>query len=249
MPRIYICHRQQDAGEYAQRLYTRLVQTFDRQRVFLAHEALALGEDYAASIEHAITGYDVVLVVIGRAWTAPFNGQQGDSEDDMVRLEVAAALRRGVPVVPVLVEDAALPDAEALPPELTGLAGQRAVSIRAEHFDQDADLAIVALARSVDETRRRATALPLWQDLALEGAAVNAGGMVLFLFFPEAALLLIGLVVVSAVLFPWLWLWRNHLPLTAREIAVALGIWLGAGVVAGVVVFAAGMVISTLGGR
>ena len=63
-------------------------------------------------------------MVIGNSW-ASCTGQDGrrrlDDPKDWVRLEVAAALRRNVLVVPVLVDGARLPDPTSLPEELRPL--------------------------------------------------------------------------------------------------------------------------------
>ena len=57
-------------------------------------------------IESALNACDAVLVVIGKNWascTGKDGGRRLEDPKDWVRLEVAAALRRDVLVVPVLV--------------------------------------------------------------------------------------------------------------------------------------------------
>ena len=59
-----------------------------------------------------------MLVVIGPRWltAADPNGRRRlDDPDDLTRLEVAAALRRGIRVVPVLVGGAAMPSGAICP--------------------------------------------------------------------------------------------------------------------------------------
>jgi hypothetical protein len=64
-----------------------------------------------------------------------------------MRLEIAAGLERGIPVVPVLVDDASKPRADQLPPELAALASRQAVRISHASFDVDSDRLIASLTK------------------------------------------------------------------------------------------------------
>src|SRR4029077_12141161 len=59
------------------------------------------------------------------------------SKDDFVRHEIAAALKRHVTVIPVLVGGARMPAAAEPPPELAELSFRNAIEIRDERFDRD----------------------------------------------------------------------------------------------------------------
>jgi len=100
--------------------------------VFRDIDTIRRGEDFAQAIESALDACDVVLVVIGNSW-ATGTGQDGrrrlDDPKDWVRLEVAAALRRNVLVIPVLVDGARLPDPASLPEELRPLCRRHACEL------------------------------------------------------------------------------------------------------------------------
>ena len=69
----------------------------------------APGFDFTERVEQAIATSDAVLVVIGPSWldSATADGRRRiDQPDDFVRHEVGSALASGMPVVPVLVDDA-----------------------------------------------------------------------------------------------------------------------------------------------
>ena len=53
-----------------------------------------------------------------------------EDPDDFVRMEIESALEREVPVVPVLVQGAAMPSDKQLPPQLHSLVYHNAISIR-----------------------------------------------------------------------------------------------------------------------
>jgi hypothetical protein len=63
----------------------------------------------------------VLLAVIGKGWvdaTDTSGRRRLDDPHDFVRLETSAALKRDIPVVPVLVHGAQMPRADGLPPDL-----------------------------------------------------------------------------------------------------------------------------------
>jgi hypothetical protein len=64
---------------------------------------------------------------------------------DIVRLEIEAALARGVLVIPILAEGALMPDREDLPESLAMLARRNALPIRHESFRYDAGRLVTAI--------------------------------------------------------------------------------------------------------
>jgi hypothetical protein len=83
----------------------------------------------------------ILLAIIGPQWLTATDAQgrpRLDNPDDLVRLEIEAALRHDVWVIPIVVEGAALPRQQDLPDILGKLADLHAVTIRHERFRQDA---------------------------------------------------------------------------------------------------------------
>ncbi len=102
--------------------------------------AMSSGADFMTGIDAALDSCDAVLAVIGPRWmtvAAPDGSPRLDEPDDYVRRELATALRRDVPVVPVLVGGATLPLAAELPTELQPLAGRPAVTLRDDSWRED----------------------------------------------------------------------------------------------------------------
>ena len=81
-----------------------------------------------------------------------------DSPGDYPRMEVAAALRRGIRVVPVLVGNAPLPRAEELPADVRGLLDRQVVRLSRERFEADVRQLLDAVAHEMPGSGRRATA-------------------------------------------------------------------------------------------
>ena len=127
-------------------------------RVFRDIDTLEAGVDYAEAIEQWLAKSEVVLVVIGPRWlpaTDPNGRRRLDDPDDLTRLEVAAALRRGIRVVPVLVGGAAMPSGEELPDDLRGLARRQAHEISDRRWDYDLEQ-LTALIRRLGKSARAA---------------------------------------------------------------------------------------------
>ena len=104
-------------------------------------DGLSPGQDFVEAIDARLRQCRVCLAVIGRDWLNARDAEglrRLDQPDDFVRLELTAALARPeVLVIPVLVEGAAMPPADALPPEIRALARRQAVSLRDDTWDAD----------------------------------------------------------------------------------------------------------------
>jgi hypothetical protein len=139
---IFISYRRQDASDTAGRLYDRLADRFGDDQIFMDVDTVELGADFAEVIAQAVGTCQVVLVLIGRQWltaTGVDGRRRLDDPDDFVRLEVEAALERGVSVIPILIHGAVMPRHGELPTSLARLARHNALVLRYDSFRADAD--------------------------------------------------------------------------------------------------------------
>ena len=136
MASIFISYRREDTGGHAGRLCDRLTARFGGDRVFMDIQDIHPGQNFATSIEDTIATCDCVIAVIGPRWVETVQ-KRAQSAEDFVRHEIAAALKRHVTIVPVLVGGARMPAAADLPPELSELSFLNALEIRDERFDRD----------------------------------------------------------------------------------------------------------------
>jgi hypothetical protein len=135
--RIFISYRRADASWPALWLADRLARQFGDDAVFQDVESIRPGDDFAAEIEAGMESCSVLLAVIGPRWLAEENdaGRRLDDPQDWVRLEIESAMRRGILIVPVLVDGARMPSASELPPSMQSLAGRQAVTLSPASFD------------------------------------------------------------------------------------------------------------------
>ncbi len=133
--RVFISYRRADSIGVAGRMRDRLVHDLTAEDVFFDIDSIPLGVDFRDHIDRSVSECDVVLVVIGRRWidiTDELGRRRLDDPDDFVRLEVEAALRREIPVIPVLVDGASMPTAGELPETITALAFRNGMPVRVD---------------------------------------------------------------------------------------------------------------------
>ena len=139
---IFISYRRQQSSHVAGRLYDQLADLFGPDRIFIDIDAIKPGENFAEVIDHAIATTTVLLAIISPHWLTATN-EEGyrrlDDLNDIVRLEIEAALTRNVLVVPILVEGAVMPGRRDLPESLASLALCNAFVLRHESFRHDVE--------------------------------------------------------------------------------------------------------------
>ena len=175
MSGIYLSYRRMESAAYAGRLVDHLSRHFGQNSVFRDIDSIAGGQDFPHAIESALNACDAVLVVIGNNWatdTAQNGRRRLDDPKDWVRLEVAAALRRNVLVVPVLVDGARLPDPASLPEELGSLCRRHACELSDLRWSYDVGELVKDLEKVVRPPKR--FKLPRIKDKELRWFAGSA---------------------------------------------------------------------------
>lgn len=164
--KVFISYRRWDSIDVVGRIDDHLVAVFGRRNVFKDVDSVRLGVDFREEITKAVGRCDVLLAVIGPKWageadddsstrtislTGPApppeaGGRRIDETGDYVRLEIEAALRRGIPVIPILVGTTPMPSAEQLPESLEELAYRSGTRVRPDpDFRGDVDRVVRAI--------------------------------------------------------------------------------------------------------
>jgi hypothetical protein len=132
MPTIFISYRRRDTGGHVGRLREDLQERYGEDAVFTDFHSIPAGARYREKIEEALDVSDIVLVVIGEDWLT----KKPTVGDDVLREEVVSALSRdGLVVIPVLVEDAELPEAADLSDDLLALREFNACRLGNKNWD------------------------------------------------------------------------------------------------------------------
>jgi len=145
---IFISYRRDDATGASGRIYDWMRIAFGRERVFRDVASIGPGK-WRDKIDRALAASGDCLPVIGRRWFDENNARRLFNHDDMVRHEIRTALsRRGMTLIPTLVEGAALPNKNLLPPELAGLLEWNAYPLSETGWEDDTRRLLDAVAEA-----------------------------------------------------------------------------------------------------
>jgi glycerophosphoryl diester phosphodiesterase len=152
--RVFMSYRRDDTDFPAAWLYERLTSHLGREQVFKDVDSIELGDDFVAMITSAVGSCDVLLALIGDRWLEMTNdtGQRRlDDPHDFVRLELEAALKRKVRVIPILLGSASMPTADQLPASLSKLTRRQALQLTTARFEADIGRLLRVLDRTLAE--------------------------------------------------------------------------------------------------
>jgi hypothetical protein len=145
---IFISYRREECGWLAGRLYDRLTARFGREQIFMDVGGIAPGEDFVKVIEKGVSECEILIAVIGTRWLDIRDEQDRprlDNPEDFVRMEISAALKRDITVMPVLVDGVLIPKPIDLSDDLKPLVRRNALQISATGFDHDCGRLITAI--------------------------------------------------------------------------------------------------------
>jgi hypothetical protein len=129
--KLFISYRRQDSSANALGISQYLEHEFGRKNVFIDVDMRA-GAKFPTVLEQRLAECKVMLALIGPEWLN-LRDEHGrrrlDIPDDWVRLEIAHALKRNIPVIPIRVNGAPLPLRDELPDDIRGLLDHQAVSV------------------------------------------------------------------------------------------------------------------------
>ncbi|WP_338416663.1 SUMF1/EgtB/PvdO family nonheme iron enzyme [uncultured Sphaerotilus sp.] len=143
---IFISYRRSESQLHTLALYHRLQQEY-RDQVFMDQQTMKVGENFRLRIEGQLQGCRVLLAVIGPGWAS----ERLQNPRDWVRLEITTALKRGIAVIPVLIDGAQMPGEAELPEDLHALLDVHALDLdHRRYFEQGVALLLEALREILD---------------------------------------------------------------------------------------------------
>jgi len=163
MPKIILSYRRSDSDAIAGRIRDKLVSHYGDESVFMDIDSIPFGLDFREHVKTALSENDILIAVIGPKWVGPDADGRAriNEETDPVRIEVETALKRDIPVVPVLVGGASMPSPSLLPTGLQDLPFRNAAQIDAgRDFHQHMERLIRSMDRILKLKRDPAANLP-----------------------------------------------------------------------------------------
>jgi formylglycine-generating enzyme required for sulfatase activity len=158
--KVFISYRRDDAKWQAREIYNKLTQVLPRDHVFMDIDSIPPGADFVDVLEGWVDQCDILLALIGPSWidiTDPKTARRRlENPNDFVRIEIRKGLARGIPVVPILLDGASIPDDEKLPEDLKRLLRRNAEFVEHRTVDTDVERLIrkLGIAQGVPSANR-----------------------------------------------------------------------------------------------
>jgi hypothetical protein len=141
MAKIFISYRRGHNQGEARSLASDLSKYVGKNKVFLDVDNIQPGLDFRQILQGSLLRSNCLLALIGPDWLdvedPETKKRRLENPDDFVRKEIAAALKRKIPVTPVLLRDARMPAQEELPDDLKELAFREGFALRHQRWDDD----------------------------------------------------------------------------------------------------------------
>jgi formylglycine-generating enzyme required for sulfatase activity len=152
--KIFVSYRRDDVAGDARGIFEQLAGKFGRGAVFMDVDNLLAGQRFDRELAKALDACDVLIAVIGPRWMELLEARSRSGERDYVREEIAAALQRGIVVIPVRVGSDGhlppLPRRETLPGDIRDLVLHQKHDVTHERFGRD----MAELATAIGLVRR-----------------------------------------------------------------------------------------------
>ena len=201
MSAVFLNYRRGDSEGQARALFLELTKLLGKDSVFMDVDSIALGRDFRTVLQERLGSCDVMVALIGPDWldAADSSGNRRlENPTDFVRQEIAAALKRNIPVIPVLVQGARMPASERLPDDLQDLPYRNGFELG--HSTWESDVAEMVKRLGLQEQRPSASLPPsttreahaqgsaiprAWLLRAAALAVIIGGAGLLVYFYPQ----------------------------------------------------------------
>lgn len=154
-PLVFLSYRRADTRPSAMLLYKELTARFGAGQVCMDMYSIPGGGDWFEYIKDTLGTSALVLAVIGPHWLTATDekGRRLDDPEDVLRKELELAIEREARLIPLLVEGAAMPRSDELPPSLRGIVDRFPITIGSHSFDADVDDLAGMVGKIIDELR------------------------------------------------------------------------------------------------
>jgi hypothetical protein len=128
---LALSYRRLDMPGMAGRIRDKLAARYGDDAVFMDIDSIPYGIDFREHLQRVFSQIDIVLAVVGPGWRGPkADGTwRIDDPNDFVRIEIEAALARGIPLVPLLIGGTPMPGEADLPASMAAFAHRNAAIV------------------------------------------------------------------------------------------------------------------------
>ena len=151
--RLFFSYRRLGASGIVQRMEDQLQSVLGHDVLIKDIDATELGSDYRLYLGRRIRRCKLLLAVVGQIWcNAEGHSASILDDNDAIRTEIEIAMNLNVPILPVLVEGAHMPEPDELPDSIRGFANFNPTIVREDpFFGSDMDLLVQHLNNTIGE--------------------------------------------------------------------------------------------------
>lgn len=188
--KIFVNYRRDDAPGDARGVRDAVAAKLGKANVFMDVDNLLVGQRFDIELAKALDNCDMLIAIIGPRWMELLRARQVSGERDYVREEIAAALKRGIVVIPVRVgregQMPPLPRPEELPEDVRDLVLYQKHDVTHEKFGRDAADLIEAI-KAVRKAQAGAPGSEWGKSIIVAGAiAIGVGLMAVVIQLPSS---------------------------------------------------------------
>lgn len=138
--KIFVSYRRKlDKGTINHILH-RLQNRYGEKNIFFDKYSIISGDEFEKKIRSSIVESDIFLLLVNKEWSDPLSPYGVASLrhiTDFVRLEIQLGIRNELPIIPVLIDGAFLPEAKELPEEIRRITGYQTAPLRNDEIEVD----------------------------------------------------------------------------------------------------------------
>jgi TIR domain len=131
MSKIVISYRRKDTRIATLWIAQHLAEQFGKSNIFIDIDSIPIGRNFLDHLRIVLDDANILVAVIGENWMEKddVGNYRIQDEGDFVRLELATALAKKIPVIPLLIDGAPLPKASQLPVDVKDLLFHQALQL------------------------------------------------------------------------------------------------------------------------
>ena len=160
MKTVFISYRRADSSGYTRSLYSDLIREFSAQQIFMDVDDIPAGADFVVEINNKLKGAHILIVMMGKKWLeiTNSNGQRRlDNPNDFVRIEIEYAIKKGIKIFPILLENAVMPNEIDLPELLKPLARKQALFLSNKDYKYHVEKIIASVVSIISPDKVHST--------------------------------------------------------------------------------------------
>jgi len=115
---LFVNYRHADKKVFVELLRTHFMFRYGQDNVFMDFDTIPPFVGFLEFIKDRVRACDVLVMMIGKDWLKLLKGKEANGDPDYVKMELEEALKHNIPIAPILIQGARMPDKKDVPTSL-----------------------------------------------------------------------------------------------------------------------------------